>query len=897
MQWLRNLFSRRQHYDDLAVSIREHLQERVDELIENGMPRAEAEQKARREFGNVTVLEERGREAWQWSAVETMLADVKLAFRRLRKSPGFTITVLLTLGIGIGANTAVFSVVNSVLLRPLKYPEPDRLVSLHQEAPGAAGLAAFANGLRLSPSMYFTYSEHNRTMQSVGVWMRGTANVTGIATPEEVHTVHVTDGVLESLGVPPIAGRWFSHTDQDPHGARTVMLGYGYWQRRFGADRSVIGRTIQIDSQSAQIIGVMPRGFRVVNRDFDMLLPLRFERNNQPLAGFGFEGIARLKPGVSISQANADITRMLPIWMDSFSNGPGIDSHLYEAWKITPSLRPLKQEVIGETRDVLWLVMATIGLVMLIACTNVTNLLLVRADARQQELSVRAALGAGRGRMVRELLLESVLLGLLGGVLGVGIAYGGLRLLTAIGPTDLPRLSEISIDFTSLAFTFLLSLLSGLVFGSIPALKYSRVPGASLLSGSTRTASIGRERQHSRNFMVVAQVAMAMVLLVCALLMIRTFQTLRHVEPGFSDARHVQTMRISIPPSMVSDAVAITRLEEAIAAKLATIPGVSSVGFGESVPMDGLEFGWDEVQVVGRSNDHTMLPLRLFNNVSPGYFPTLGTRMIAGRDFNWEEIYASGHQAIITKNLARELFGTPEAAIGRHIQRFRGPASEVVGVVEDIRQNGVDQKPPAIVYWPVLTMEFRGGKSSEVYGSPAVAFVVRSGRSGSAGFFSELEQAVWSVNANLPVALIETMQDVYDRSLEKTSFALVMLAIAGSMALALGIIGIYGVISFAVSQRTREIGIRVALGAQRGGLKWMFVRSAINMTGIGVVIGAAAAAGLTQLMKSLLYGISPLDPFTFIVIPLVLIASAVLASYLPARHAASVDPVEALRAE
>jgi predicted permease len=408
--------------------------------------------------------------------------------------------------------------------------------------------------------------------------------------------------------------------------------------------------------------------------------------------------------------------------------------------------------------------------------------------------------------------------------------------------------------------------------------------------------SLGREGLHSRNLMVVAQVAMAMVLLVCALLMIRTFQTLRHVEPGFTDARHVQTMRISIPGSMISDPVAVTRLENAIAEKMATIAGVTSVGFGSSVPMDGLEFGWDEIRVQGRSYDHVMPPMRLFNNVSPNYFHTLGTRMIAGRDFNWEEIYGSQHPAILTENLARELFGTPAAAIGQHFQRYASPVTEVVGVVEDIRQNGVDQKPPAIVYWPVLRVDFRG-KNPAVYASSTVAYIVRSDRSGSAGFSSELERAVWSVNGNLPVALIETMLDVYSRSLEKTSFALVMLAIAGSMALALGIIGIYGVISFAVSQRTREIGIRVALGAQKGELKWMFVRSAINLTGIGVVIGLAAAAGLTQLMKSLLYGISPLDPFTFVVIPLVLVSAAVMASYLPARRAASVDPVEALRAE
>ena len=897
MQWLSNLLSRRQRYDDVSVSIREHLEERVDELVEDGMPRHEAEQKARREFGNVTLLQEHSREAWQWSGVENLLADTKLALRRLYKSPGFTMTVLLTLGIGMGANTAVFSVINSVLLRPLKYPEPDRLVALHQEAPGAAGLAAFASGLRLSPSMYFTYAENTRTMQSVGIWMRKTANVTGIASPEEVRTINVTDGLLEALSVPPLAGRWFSHTDQDPHGARTAMLSYGYWKQRFGGDPSVIGRTIQIDAQSVQVIGVMPGGFRVDNRDFDLILPLRFERNNQPLAGFGFEGVARLKPGVSIAQANADIARMLPIWMDSFTNGPGTDSRpFYKAWRITPALRPLKQEIIGDTRNVLWVVMATIGLVMLIACTNVTNLLLVRADARQQELSVRAALGAGRARMVRELLLESVLLGLMGGVLGVGIAYLGLRVLTAIGPADLPRLNEVSMDFASLAFTFLLSLLAGLVFGSIPALKYARVRGPALLSGSTRTMSLGREGVHSRNVMVVAQVAMAMVLLVCALLMIRTFQTLRHVEPGFTNARHVQTMRVSIPESMISDPVAVTRLEQSIADKLATVAGVTSVGFGSSVPMDGLEFGWDEIRVVGKSYDHVSPPLRLFNYISPGYFPTLGSRMIAGRDFHWVEIYGAQHPAILTENLARELFGTPEAAIGQHFQRYASPVTEVVGVVEDIHQNGVDQKPPALVYWPVLRVEFQGKKPA-VYASSTIAYVVRSDRSGSAGFFSELEHAVWSVNGNLPVPLIETMQDVYDRSLEKTSFALVMLAIAGSMALALGIIGIYGVIAFAVMQRTREIGIRVALGAQKGELKWMFVRSAMHMTGFGVMIGAAAAAGLTQLMKSLLYGISPLDPFTFVVIPLVLVASAVLASYLPARRAASVDPVEALRAE
>ncbi len=491
MQWLVQLFSRKRRYDDLSASIRAHLEEKVEELMEDGMSRKKAELAARKDFGNVTLIEERSRETWQWRRLESMAADLKFALRRLRKSPGFAVTVILTLAIGIGANTAVFSVVNSVLLKPLPYPESDQLVATWLEAPGAAGLANFTDGLRLSSSMYFTFTEHNRSFQSFGVWTSDTANVTGLAEPEEIHTAQITDGVLQTLGVPPAVGRWLSVADQQPHGAKTVMLGYGYWQRRFGGDRSVIGRTINIDSQPREIVGVMPRGFRLVNKDFDVLAPLAFDRNKQILAGFGFEGIARLKPGVPIAQANADIARMIPIWMDSFSNGPGTNPHFYENWKITPALKPLKQQVIGNVGKVLWVVMATIGLVMLIACTNVANLLLVRADARQQELAIRAALGAGRGRIARELLLESVLLGLMGGLLGFCVAGAGLQLLASIGPADLPRMNEIGLDAISLGFTLFLSLLSGLLFGAVPALKYSGAQAGGLLSGAGRTASAG----------------------------------------------------------------------------------------------------------------------------------------------------------------------------------------------------------------------------------------------------------------------------------------------------------------------------------------------------------------------------------------------------------------------
>jgi predicted permease len=629
------------------------------------MSRAQAEQTARREFGNVTLMEQRSREVWQWLALESIFADLRLVFRRLKKSPGFTATVLLTLAIGIGANTAVFSVINGVLLKPLPYPDSEKLVALSLNAPGAGGLANFSSGLQLSSSMYFTFSERNQSFQSLGVWTSRVANVTGLSQPEEVHTKLISDGVLQALEVPPITGRWLSQRDQDPHGAKTVMLGYGYWQRRFGGDRNVIGRSIQVDAQTLEIVGVMPRGFRLADADFDLLIPLAFDRTNQKLAGFGYYGIGRLKPGVRLAQADADVARLIPVWMDSWTNGPGTNPHFYETWKITPNFRPLKQQVIGNVDSVLWVVMATVGLVMLIACTNIANLLMVRAESRQQELSIRAALGAGRGRIARELLIESVSLGLVGGMLSIGAAYAGLRVLTSIGPTDLPRLSEVSLDFRSLGVTLVLSVLSGLMFGAIPALKYARVGATGAILSANRTTSAGRSRVRSRNVLVVAQVAMALVLLVSAFLMIRTFAALRNVEPGFSDPEHLQTMRISIPGDLVSDTRMVTRIQNNIADRLGAIPGVTSVGFASAVPMEGDDPNWDELHVEGKNYPGGDPPLRLFNYVSPQYFNAVGTRLVAGREFTWTDVYGLRPMVIVSENFARESWGSASAAIGR----------------------------------------------------------------------------------------------------------------------------------------------------------------------------------------------------------------------------------------
>jgi predicted permease len=891
MSWLERIFRRRQLRNELAEELREHVEERTEQLMRlENLPREEARQAALRAFGNLTLLEEQSREAWQWPRLESVLTDLKFAFRRLRKSPGFAGTVLLTLAIGIGANTAVYSVVSSILLKPLPYPDGSQLVSLSLNAPGAAGLASFQKGLPLSASLYFTFSENNRTFQALGIWLDYKANVTGLTRPEEVNTILVTDGVLETLRIPPFAGRELTAADQMPNGPKNVMLSYGYWQRRFGGDRSVLGRTIVIDSQARAIVGVLPPGFRVVDHDFDVLIPFAFERDKQPLAGFGMQGIGRLRPGVTISQANADIARLIPIWMDSFSNGPGFDSRWYVKWRITPDFHSLKKEVVGNVGSVLWVVMGTIGIVLLIACVNVANLLLVRAEARQVELSIRAALGAGRGRIARELLFESALLGLLGGALGIGVAAAALRFLVSIGPASLPRLYEISLDADSLFFTMVLSIVSGLFFGSIPAWKYSRSQ-AHVSLGATRSVSASRERNRSRNILVVAQVAMALVLLICAMLMIRTFQQLRMVSPGFTDAPSLQTLRVAIPETSIPDQGMVTRIENNIVDKLASIPGVTGAGFAQIVPMEDGGHGWSGVIAEGKTYTGDP-PLRFYNYISPGYFQALGTRMIAGRDFTWNEIYDLRPDVIVSENLAREEWGSPGLAIGKRIQQ--GPGLlwyQVIGVVQDVRQNGVDQSSPAIVYWPVLTV------GPWQYPPRSVTFALRSSRAGTQAFLNEVQQAVGQVNADLPVASPRTMQEIYSKSLARTSFTLVMLGIAAAMALALGIMGIYGVISYAVSQRTREIGIRMALGAQKRELRLMFVRSALTLTGIGVIIGLGAAAAVAQLMRTLLFGVSPLDPLSFAVVPLILVLAAALASFLPASRATAINPVEALKAE
>jgi putative ABC transport system permease protein len=809
--------------------------------------------------------------------------------RRLARAPMFTGVTLLTLAIGIGANTAVFSVVESVLLKPLPYPKPEELVGIWHTAPGIG-----IKEVNVAPSLYFSYREENRVFQEVGLWDSGTASVTGLAEPEQVRSLMVSDGLLPLLRIPPVLGRWFSREDDSPGTQETVILTYGYWQQRFAGDPKVIGRMLQVDSRPRQIVGVMPAHFRFLDLKAAILLPQRMDRSKVYVGNFSYQAIARMKPGVSLAQANADVNRMIPL-MYRFPMPPGFSRKLFEDARLAAALRPLKRDVVGDIGGVLWVLMGTIGIVLLIACANVANLVLVRAEGRQQELAVRAALGAGWGQIAAELLFESVGLALAGGVLGLGLAWAALRGLVAMGPANLPRLEEISIDPWVMLFTVAISLISGLLFGLIPVFKYAGPRSAAALRQGGRTLSHSRERHRARAILVIVQVALALVLLISSGLMIRTFQSMRQVHPGFTHPEQVQALRISIPGALVKEPEEVARIEDQMAKKLAAIPGVKSVGFASGITMEGYR-SFDPIV----AEDHPTLegkmpPMRRFKFASPGFLATVGNPVIAGRDFTWTDVYNKLPVAIVTENMAREVWGSADAALGKRIRE--NPKEiwrEVVGVTGEERDEGVEHPAPTTVYWPPMMKNFWG---NDIYVQRGVSYAIRSSRAGTDSFRKEVQQAVWSVNSSLPLADVRTLDEIYRKSMARTSFMLVMLAIAGGMALLLGLVGIYGVISYAVSQRTREIGIRMALGARQLELTGMFVRHGLLLAAIGVVGGLGVAVGLTRLMKSILFDVRPVDPLTYFAVSAVLFAAAALASFVPSLRASRIDPVEALRAE
>jgi predicted permease len=624
-----------------------------------------------------------------------------------------------------------------------------------------------------------------------------------------------------------------------------------------------------------------------------VLLPFQFNRAETLIGEFSFQAVARLKPGITVEQANADLGRMIPLTFDRFGLYPGLTRKMLEEARIGPAIRPLADDVVGNVGRVLWILAGTVGIVLLIACANVANLFLVRAEGRHQELAVRAALGASRARLAHQLLSESVELSLAAGALGLFFAWAGLQFLTQLAPAGLPRIDEVGIDPVVLAFTLAISILTGLLFGLIPVIRFGTA--VVRLKEGGRAASDAPGRRRWRDALAVSQIASTLVLLIVSGLMIRTFVALGQVDPGFVQPRQIQTFRVSIPEALIQDPHQTALAHEQIARKLEQVPGVTSVGESSSVTMD--QNGGSTPIFVEHfpPSGKAMPPLRRYKRIAPGYFQTMGNPLLAGRDVTWSDIHEGRPVVVVSEALARAYWKNPGDALGKRLrQSEQNPWREIVGIVGSERDDGVDKPAAATVYWPLLLKDW-WKEPTDV--DRTMTYVVRSSRVGAPGFLRELQQAVWSVNPNLPLASVRTLDEIQAGSMAQTSFALVMLAIAAAVALLLGSVGIYSVIAYSAAQRTREIGIRVALGAQIRDVRGMFLRHGLVLTATGIALGAGIALGLTQVMSALLFGVSPKDPVTFIAVSAVLGAIALVATWLPARRASRIDPIIAMRAD
>jgi predicted permease len=798
------------------------------------------------------------------------LQDLRYAARTFWRQPAFASATVLTLALGIGATTAIFSVVYGVLLKPLPFDEPERLVSLRQRAPHIAGT-------NQGPATYFTYRYNQGAFEAIGAWDTAEVSITGAGEPERVRALMVSASTLPLLRAQPVVGRIFSAEDDMPGQPARVILTYGYWQRRFGGAERVVGQPLVIDGQPAQVVGVLPSSFSFLQTRPDVLLPMPLDENAPRVISFGFQALARLKPGITLPQANADMARMIALFPPAFAK-----------LELQPDVRPLADDVIGNVRQILWILLAAVAVVWLIACGNVANLFLVRAEARHQELAMRSALGATRGRITRALLSESVVLALAGGAVGVALARAATGLLRRIAPAELPRVDEIGIDPAVMLFALGISVLSGIVLGLVAVLRFGS-PGVSELKQGSRLAGETPARHRTRSGLVVGQVALALTLLIGSGLMIRTFLAMRQVDPGYVRPEQVQTFVVAIPANFIADDEQAARTHQQVAERLAQVPGVMSVGLSSSITMDGEDNANPLMVEEFPDREGALAALRRFKSFAPGYFETMGIRQVAGRPITWADVYDRRPVVVISEPLARAYWKDPSDAIGKRVRVTpQLPWLEIAGVVSAERDDGLNQPATPIVYWPML---------NEIYRWRTMAYAVRSTRVGAPGFSRELAQAVWAVNPNLPLAAVQTLEEIQAVSMARTSFALVMLGIASIVALLIGVVGIYGVIAYTATQRTREIGVRMALGAQIGDVRRMFLRHGLLLTGVGIALGLGLAVVVTRVMSAFLFGVEPIDPITYAVVSGALAAVALLAAYLPARRASRVDPVVALRAD
>jgi len=820
-------------------------------------------------------------EGW---TMEGTLRDLRMAVRSMARRPFFTAMAGVTLALGIGANTAIFSVVDGVLLDPLPFPESDRLVSANHAAPGL-NLPMVPH----SEAMYLHYQANLHTLESFTVFAGGAVNLVAENDPQRINGARVTETFFDVMGVHPFLGRGFAPGEDRKGAEPVVVLGYGLWQQSYGGDREVVGRVVELDGVQRRVVGVMPESFQFPEQA-EVWIPMPIDEADPGIGNLGLIGVGRLAPGATLAGAQAEMQDLLLQFADAHPEELG--RPVLEQAGMAADVRPLKDLYVEDVQQALWILLGTVGFVLLIACANVANLFLVRAEARSREQALRTAMGASRGDMVRQYLTESMTLALGGGVLGLGLAYFGVKGLLAMAPVAIPRAAEIGIDGSVLLFTAAISLGSGFLFGLFPVLGYARRDLSAVLREGGRSSTSGRERHRVRSVLVVAQVGLALMLLVGSGLMARSFLEMRRIDPGFESENRL-TFRVSLPEAEYPDAQTVGTFHRSLQERMAAIPGVRSAGLITAVPLEESKNA-SPMEAEDRPIPEGELgPLVDRRSVSPGYFQAMGIQLVEGRELTWEDRGDGVRSVVVSEALARTFWPGDASVVGRHI-RNQGedtPSWEIVGVARDVRFETLAEEPAPLIYVPLVD-----GTPEQLFPARSVAVVLDVGAD-PLGYVSVARSALRELAPRLPLVNPRTVASIEADAMSATSFTVVLLGIASGIALILGTVGIYGVISYVVSRRTQEIGVRMALGAPGRLVLREVVGQGVALAGWGIALGLAGAWGVSRVLSSLLFGVSATDPLTYIGTALALLAVASLASWIPARRAARVDPVEALRAE
>jgi predicted permease len=808
--------------------------------------------------------------------------DLKVALRSLGRTPGFTAVAVLTLALGVGATTAVFTLVDSVLLRALPYPASERILAVEHEAQGGEMQMPISEGL------YLLYAEHARSLSAIAMHAPSVMNFTGDGEAERVTGRAVTASLHDVLGVTPSLGRPLILADNEPDAEPVVLLSHGLWQSRFGEDPEVVGRTVVMNGTSREIVGVMPRGFAFPDDEARFWVPQPLSTSTNLMA-FVSHGIARMAPGATPERVHGELAGIIARLGELLPEAPPQMVAMIQRSELTPRISTLKEAVVGDLTRTMWTLLALVAIVLLIACANIANLLLVRAEARQRELAVRQALGAGRWDLGRPFLAESLVLALAGGIVGVAIAALAVRMTIALAPENLPRMGEVGMDLRVLGFAAVVSLVAAVGPGMLPLRRHGRGDLSTELREGARGGTVGRKRHRVRNTLVVAQVVLALVLLVGSGLMFRSFVALMAVDPGF-DREDILAVQVSVPPAEAAESRTAEEVFRQLRERLGSQPGVVSVSAASWVPLGG-QLAFMSHFLEDFPTEEGEPPHMVFlTYVDPGYFETLGIPVVDGRTLGDGDA-ADALRGLIVSRAYAERWWPDASALGRRLSVLGGDPWEIVGVVENVHHRGLQEDPEEILYVPTLT-----GAAAEPQVARTRELLVRVAGEPMA-FLSMVRREVREVNSHLPVSNPRSLEYVARASAAATSFTMAILGAASLVALLLGLVGIYGVVSYVVAQRAREIGVRMALGATEGSVRRMVVGQGVGLAGIGVVAGLVIAFWASRLMDSLLYGVSSRDPVTYGLVGATLLAVAALASWLPARRAAGVDPATALREE